>query len=89
MAAVTSGVPRRLTRRAMSSIERPFVRIRLVPMSFLVWLTTTGTVWAQGGVTKSSYVVSYVLVVLVIALGLLVVLRPSGRRTEVKAKSDY
>ncbi|OHB78250.1 MAG: hypothetical protein A2W31_04565 [Planctomycetes bacterium RBG_16_64_10] len=56
------------------------------------WLAAAGPAWAQpetqqGGATKS-YVFSYLLVLLVVALNLLVVLRSSGRTIDVKPRDE-
>jgi hypothetical protein len=37
---------------------------------------------------EKSYVLSYVLIVLIVGLALVLVLRPAGRRTEVRPKVE-
>ena len=56
------------------------------------WWLTAGLAWAQndlqtGGATKS-YVLPYLMVILVVALGLLIVLRSSGRASDVKVTKE-
>jgi len=53
------------------------------------WLATEGAVWAQqpkqgGDAEGGSYVASYSLVILAVALGVFLVCRPAGRRDRAK-----
>jgi hypothetical protein len=57
----------------------------------VAWLGCAVPAWAQQAGEEEggkSYVLPYVLVVLVIILGLVVVLRPVGRATEIKWQPD-
>ncbi len=55
----------------------------------VLWATMNGTAMAaDAAAADKAWTLSWMLVVLSIALGLLVVLRPVGRTTEVKQKSD-
>ena len=60
------------------------------PVIALLLLATEA--WAQpvvqGGAVNKSYVLPYLMVTLVVALGLAIVLRPSGRATEVKLRTE-
>ena len=55
------------------------------------WLVAASPVWAQPepqmGAASKSYVLPYIMVILVTALGLLVVLRPSTRKSGSRPKS--
>ncbi len=54
-----------------------------------LWANMNGAALAADtAAADKSWTLSWMLVVLSVALGLLVVLRPVGRTTEVKQKSD-
>ncbi len=69
-------------------------RLWLQLISGLYLLLAAAPLWAQqprgsdDDTVSKSYTMQYMLVVLVVALGLLVVVRPVGRRSEVKPASD-
>jgi heme/copper-type cytochrome/quinol oxidase subunit 2 len=56
------------------------------------WLVAASPAWAaqepqpQMGATNKSYVLPYIMVILVTALGMLVVLRPSARKGSSRPK---
>jgi len=63
----------------------------LVPVS--TWSLTASLAWAQvetqSGTETKSYVLPYLMVILIVALGLLIVLRSAGRASDVtKVKQE-
>jgi apolipoprotein N-acyltransferase len=65
-----------------------FSRARLAAAAAAAWAAGLSSAWAQPGAgpekTSYDYTFAYALVLLGVVLGLLCVLRPSGRRHEVR-----
>ena len=78
----------------MRHIRRWQTRFRKLCVAILAvvfLIASAAPVWAaegDGASSEKSYVLLYTLVVLAVALGLMVVLRPVGRETELKFKVD-
>jgi hypothetical protein len=77
----------------MISKARSAIRLlRIVPPAIVAWHLVAPPAWAQAeppaGTSTKSYVLPYILVILVTALGLLVVLRPSPRKSGNRPKAE-
>jgi hypothetical protein len=75
----------------MSRARRSALLLRNTTVLMAAWLVAASPVWAQElepqmGAANKSYVLPYIMVVLVTALGLLVVLRPSARKSGSRSK---
>lgn len=66
--------------------RRNLRRLRTFGALAAAWFLTVAPVWAQAAkeatLPSKSYAVQYFFVVLVVALGILVVVRPAGRTTD-------
>jgi hypothetical protein len=73
----------------MNAIQSVAISTCRAAAMLALWANMTGTALAADeAASGKSWTLSWMLVVLSVALGLLVVLRPVGRTTEVKQKSD-
>ncbi len=75
----------------MTFILRTLRSFSFLLVSLAAWLATSGTAWAQRGVTPPAakeYVMQYILIILTVGLVLMLVLRPVGRNKEIKPKLD-
>ena len=72
-----------------SRLRRFAYSVRSLVVVFGCWAMMTNSAWAEdSGDSSKGWVVSYFLVGLGITLGLIAVLRPVGRTTEVKMTKD-
>jgi len=73
----------------LSLLRRFAYSVRSLVVVFCCWAMMANSAWAADGEnTAKGWVTSYFLVGLGITLGLIAVLRPVGRTTEVKLKKD-
>ena len=78
----------------MLSKSMPFFRrtlrwLYVLLVCLAAWSSTAAPAWAQGLVKqRSRYVNEYILILLIVALGIFVVMRPVDRSKEIKPKTD-
>jgi len=67
----------------------PLHRLLTVLSIVATWLVTATPAWAQEQKPAAkSYTTQYLMIVLVVALGLLLVLRSPGRRSDIRPKTS-